>query len=661
MKTRATGFLILALLALTGLQQARAQVPQVTFQLDARPLIEACQFGPGSANPAAFLSVRGSFNSYNEQDNLLTDEDGDGIYTATAEIPEGQEINYKFYHSILGWEDGVEGSTHPDKNRQYTVTAEAQQTIEPGLYNKPFSNLCGAQPQPVTFRLDAADLMAACQLGPNAAASDAFVSVRGDFNSYAEKELILTDDDGDGIYTVTVDVMPGDHDFKFYHSVISWENGVKGSTHPDGNRQFTVGTEPLELPVMKFNNTIPAVCGAQTECVDVFFRVNMGPQIASGNFVPGTNLVTVSGPYAGWNTTQDTLFADFFEPTVYSKLITFENQLVPGEIEYKFISGVVGESPGGWEEFAGNRFLTVTGNEEDTDGNGCIDVQADPVPYFNNVSFEGLFQQDAQVTVEVDLRPAYYFLKDSSYLPTTPDNLPIDDQLSAIESLFINGPLAGSWADEWSPEGLGLLSDRQLFDDGTHGDRVAGDSVFTWQTTKLAGSSRSTNFKFGVNAYDNENAGGGDHRIMIADEANPVVHVVFGAARQNDSTYTSAIYYPYISMGEGGPFVVRRGGSIVVGTERNDFELPSAVSLAQNYPNPFNRTATISYRFDRGGQVTLRVYDLTGRQVATLVQGVQPAGTHEVAFDATTLSSGTYFYRLETPSGAATRSMTLVR
>ena len=90
-------------------------------------------------------------------------------------------------------------------------------------------------------------------------------------------------------------------------------------------------------------------------------------------------------------------------------------------------------------------------------------------------------------------------------------------------------------------------------------------------------------------------------------------------------------------------------------------EVPKAFTLNQNYPNPFNPTTTISYTLVRATSVRLRVYDMQGRLVSTLVEAMQPSGTHTVSFDAGRLPSGSYFYRLELPEGTKTRQMMLVR
>ena len=97
------------------------------------------------------------------------------------------------------------------------------------------------------------------------------------------------------------------------------------------------------------------------------------------------------------------------------------------------------------------------------------------------------------------------------------------------------------------------------------------------------------------------------------------------------------------------------------GTSTESAPVPQAFALQQNYPNPFNPQTSIPYMLHRSERVRLRVFDVQGRLVSTLVDQQQRAGQHTVTFDANRLPSGVYFYRLETPSGVQTREMTLVR
>ena len=90
-------------------------------------------------------------------------------------------------------------------------------------------------------------------------------------------------------------------------------------------------------------------------------------------------------------------------------------------------------------------------------------------------------------------------------------------------------------------------------------------------------------------------------------------------------------------------------------------EVPTAFTLSGNYPNPFNPQTTIRFSVPEPSPVRLVVYEVLGRQVRVLVDGVRDAGMHEVVFEARDLSSGTYLYRLETPEGSFTKTMQLVK
>jgi len=89
--------------------------------------------------------------------------------------------------------------------------------------------------------------------------------------------------------------------------------------------------------------------------------------------------------------------------------------------------------------------------------------------------------------------------------------------------------------------------------------------------------------------------------------------------------------------------------------------LPTAFELAQNYPNPFNPTTRITYSVPTQSRVVLEVVNVLGQRVETLVNDVQPAGQHEVTFDASRLATGMYLYRLTSPSQTITRKMMLVK
>jgi len=98
------------------------------------------------------------------------------------------------------------------------------------------------------------------------------------------------------------------------------------------------------------------------------------------------------------------------------------------------------------------------------------------------------------------------------------------------------------------------------------------------------------------------------------------------------------------------------------GTIGNSDPTVSPITLKMmNYPNPFNPSTTINYSLKNHGSVTLRVYNMLGQQVSTLVNEEQQAGPHSVNFDASRLSSGVYFYSIESGSFRASKKMILMK
>lgn len=99
----------------------------------------------------------------------------------------------------------------------------------------------------------------------------------------------------------------------------------------------------------------------------------------------------------------------------------------------------------------------------------------------------------------------------------------------------------------------------------------------------------------------------------------------------------------------------------VIGVQNISSEVPKSFSLEQNYPNPFNPVTNIEFSLSKGSHTKIIIYDITGRKVAEPVNQNLRAGTYKVDFDASHLSSGTYFYRLETEGFTEVKKMILIK
>ena len=98
----------------------------------------------------------------------------------------------------------------------------------------------------------------------------------------------------------------------------------------------------------------------------------------------------------------------------------------------------------------------------------------------------------------------------------------------------------------------------------------------------------------------------------------------------------------------------------ITGVEEEGIKLNS-FSLDQNYPNPFNPSTIVNYTLAERSNVTLKVYDVLGKEVASLVNNSQEAGTHQVTFDASNLASGLYIYTLNAGDFSSSKKMMLMK
>jgi uncharacterized delta-60 repeat protein len=138
-------------------------------------------------------------------------------------------------------------------------------------------------------------------------------------------------------------------------------------------------------------------------------------------------------------------------------------------------------------------------------------------------------------------------------------------------------------------------------------------------------------------------AGTGDEAYSIAVDGSGNVYITGGSRSGTTSDYTTIKY------------------SQTLGIQNTGNEIPENFSLGQNYPNPFNPVTNIEFSLPKGSFTKIIIYDIAGRKAAELVNQNLQAGTYKVDFDASHLSSGTYFYRLTAGDHSIVKKMILVK
>lgn len=134
---------------------------------------------------------------------------------------------------------------------------------------------------------------------------------------------------------------------------------------------------------------------------------------------------------------------------------------------------------------------------------------------------------------------------------------------------------------------------------------------------------------------------------------------ITGNGRSYSTTVTCVAPYQGLTTGR----VVNCGVNVtpMTGVITPVLNTPDKYSLSQNNPNPFNPTTKIDYQIPKSGFVTLRIFDLLGREVATLVNEEKASGSYTIEFNGSNLSSGTYFYRMESGTFIETKKMMLMK
>jgi hypothetical protein len=227
--------------------------------------------------------------------------------------------------------------------------------------------------------------------------------------------------------------------------------------------------------------------------------------------------------------------------------------------------------------------------------------------------------------------------------------------------------LTGQYIDEDIASGAFYASYLHCQSTGASGSRnlsgVAGDPISDGTSLALVGTGCANNGLLSPSQILPVSGGVGFYNYSTGG---------VGAVRYDNGTYRTAYFAFALEaacglLGSTHQSVVVQGVMEWFGATYNDVESPSApiapdgFALRQNYPNPFNPVTNITFEVPRTMHAALRVFDLLGRQVAVLVNGQVPAGSHTVSFNGSGLASGVYLAQFVAGDFTATRRLLLLK
>lgn len=435
-------------------------------------------------------------------------------------------------------------------------------------------------------------------------ATDA-VKLAGNFNGWNNGADVMTDPDADTVYTITKSFNPGDTLlFKFIKGASGWED--------DPNRQYVVPGSNSTYFAWFNRDSIYRILTP----VNFTFQCNMEFEIVSGRFVPATDTLSVRGSHNGWSDSWK-MAPSVGDPNVYE--VTKSYNTFAGEVinyKYAYKSGASTT----WE-LDPNKTYTVT-QPDITSGT------ATALRTFNDLTLATITNFQSTIKFTVNMAGAISAINLQPLAPVT------DVRLCGA-----NKPLqwpAGGW-----PNADSILTIK-LYDNGTNGDVTAGDNIWSRDVVYPQYSPLRLQYKYGANwglptnqgGNDNENGVGADHFIdLIPSIRYAIVANVFGTMGTHPITDVA---------------------DVLPG-------IPTVYDLAQNFPNPFNPSTSIRFSIPEAGMVSLKIFNLLGEEVATVVNEFKNAGNYNVNFDASNLTSGVYVYRITSGNFSTSKKMMLMK
>ena len=591
----------------------------VTFQCNMSIQNQKGNFDPDDDK----VVVRGNFNGWAGDAEQLLDPDADEIYTGTFDV--GGEATIFYKHVIVKADESV---------------------IWEDVPNREFANV-GAQVLPVVYFNDdsviveAADVTFQCimsiKMREEVFKPDAgdIVVVRGNFNGWSGNADQLLDDateaapgvPGDSVYTGTFNV--GADATIYFKYVIHKADGTD-MWEGDPNRQFANTGQAMVLEPDYFDRDDEF--SGVSKAGAILFNVDMEVWENAGFFDRNLDSLMIRGGFNGWASGDH--LERFPGTMMYERTMPVEG-IVGSSIAYKYYINYSDKTIWTNEDWGYEVPYTRGGGNRHIIFQGTMDQEA-PIEYMNDIPHAGVIPAGHSMTLTftVDMNPALTLATPFNPATDTVKLLPQDPHWAIGQGL---DPYDDDLVVFEDPEGDGIYS-------GTM--EITGPTIYGIEYA----------YRYGA---DEITEGGGFE---------------FGRYRtrfirpRHDGTFTDNWVFPIDTFQLDPPLVVEPlPEPMPLDVELvNGLAKPADYSLSQNYPNPFNPGTMISYAVPKFSFVTLKVYNMLGQDVATLVNEHKVAGKFNVSWDGKdysgrAIAGGVYFYRIEAGDFSKTMKMLLLK
>jgi len=461
----------------------------------------------------------------------------------------------------------------------------------------------------------------------------------GDASDWSGTTFTATSPNQDSIYSLTINfpdsLIGKNFAYKFVLNDGGWESLPTNATYPDGNRHFDLASTAMTLPVAYYSDDSVIIVQAFNTLnitVDMssiygtgkgFFDPNVDSLVfqglfSNGSVVSGNRTLQANDPIHPWIYTTSLVIKDVQGSVTQWKLRAFPDS--------NFFNG-------GWE---------VSNNYETTVG---ADSSVIDVPTFVPTIFpiKPALASKGYVLFQVDMKNAV--------------NKYTQEKIDPSKILFVGvkgqNPVLGGWAGNWLPSDTVSTDTTSatlivLNDSGNNGDKVAGDGIWSGLIAFPVGNVGGPGlFKYGMYYAGEDTVNDGYHPMDN--------EFVDGSVNHWADVQAADTIVLYNKFGDPNNY------SSLTGIKKENNLTPAKYTLEQNYPNPFNPSTIIKYSVPKAQLVTLRIYNVLGQIVATLVNSQQKAGDYQVTFNASKLASGIYFYNITAGDFNSTKKMMLLK